>query len=125
MSLPRRILVADDNRDFADTLCSMLMLLGYETVVAYDGRQAVDLARDFGAELVIMDINMPVLNGYAAARLLRVNRDAETPIVLIALTGRGSKEDKAHALEAGFDFHFQKPIGVDELTEVIERALPQ
>lgn len=116
-----RILVADDNVDAADTLAMLLQTSHYETRTAYNGREAVELARSFHPDLAILDINMPVMDGYEAARCLK-RLDGPTPI-LVALTGRGQPADKALAREAGFDIHLLKPADGGELCRLVDRAL--
>ena len=109
-----RIVVADDNRDAADTLARMLRILGHEVVTAYDGAQAVELAEASRPDLVLLDIGMPKLNGYEAARRIR-SEPWGTSMVLIALTGWGQEEDRRRAAEAGFDDHLVKPVDFREL----------
>lgn len=116
-----RILVADDNVDAADTLAMLLETSSYETRTAYNGLQAVELARSFHPDLAILDINMPVMDGYEAARRLK-HLDGPTPI-LVALTGRGQPADKALAREAGFDIHLLKPTDGGELCRLVDKAL--
>jgi CheY-like chemotaxis protein len=118
----QRILVVDDNRDAADTLAMLLEFLRYEVRTAYDGRQAVDLAASFKPQLVILDINMPVMDGYEAARILR-GKSNSPRMVLVALTAVTSQDAQARAREAGFDLHLAKPVDGGELTGLIERML--
>ena len=118
----RKILVVDDNRDAADTLAMLLDFLGYETKTAYDGQQGVDVATAFQPDLVILDINMPVMDGYEAARTLR-NARGTSRAVLVALTARASANDKAAALQAGFDYHVVKPVDGAGLAELVEHAV--
>jgi CheY-like chemotaxis protein len=118
----QRILVVDDNRDAADTLAMLLEFLNYEVRTAYDGRQAVEAAEDFKPNLVILDINMPVMDGYEAARILR-GRSNASRVVLVALTAATSTEAQKRAREAGFDLHLSKPVDGGELTGLIERML--
>jgi PAS domain S-box-containing protein len=107
-SLGRRVLVADDNRDAADSLATMLRLAGHEVHAAHDGQEAVEAAAWFRPEVALLDIGMPRLNGYEAARRIR-----ELPwgkgVVLVAVTGWGQEEDRRRAREAGFDHHLTKP----------------
>lgn len=105
----KRILVADDNRDAADSLAMMLTMTGNHTVTAYDGLDALDVAVTFKPDLVLLDIGMPQLNGYEVCRRLR--QEAWTSrTVIVALTGWGQEEDKRRSLEAGFDAHLVKPV---------------
>jgi len=118
----QRILVVDDNRDAADTLAMLLEFLHYEVRTAYDGQQAVAVAADFHPHLVILDINMPVMDGYEAAKTLRSGPDRER-MVLIALTAVATPEARDKAMEAGFDIHLRKPVDGSELTGLLERVL--
>jgi CheY-like chemotaxis protein len=113
MALPARVLVVDDNPDAADTLQTLLGLHGVDVMVARDGAEAVSLACSERPDAVVMDIGMPVMDGYEAARAIR-SRLPEAP-VLIALTGWGQQVDKQRAAEAGFDHHFVKPLDLDQL----------
>ena len=105
----RRILVADDNRDSADSLALMLEMLGHEVACAHDGLEALESAKRSQPELVFMDLGMPRMNGYDAARQIR-NQPACNGVVLVALTGWGQEEDRRRSYEAGFDYHIVKPI---------------
>ncbi len=108
------VLVVDDNVDAASTLAALLTLQGARVEVAHDGAQALARLEQHKPEVVVMDIGMPVMNGYEAARAIRASVQQDPP-KLIALTGWGQYADKARALEAGFDFHFVKPLHVDDL----------
>ena len=119
----QRILVVDDNRDAADTLAMLLEFLHYDVRTAYDGRQAVSLAGEFQPHLVILDINMPLMDGYEAAKVLRGRGDAQHRMVLIALTAVATPEAREKALQAGFDIHLRKPVDGSELTGLLERVL--
>lgn len=111
-----RLLVADDNRDAAESLRELLKFVGYDVDVVYDGEAAVRLACERQFHAAVLDIGMPKLNGYEAARRIR----AHAPTVrLVALTGWGTPRDRALAAEAGFDVHLTKPATFCDL----ERAL--
>ena len=114
----RRILIADDNADAAQSLAMMLRVLGHDVRTAPDGQAAVDLAEAFRPELVLLDIGMPRLNGYDAARHLRLQPWSQN-VTLVALTGWGQDEDKRRATEAGFDHHFTKPIAPNALDSLL------
>jgi CheY-like chemotaxis protein len=119
---PHRILVADDNRDAADSLATMLRLGGHEVGVAYDGREAVALAETFRPEIALLDIGMPRMNGYETALALRHLPNAAA-VRLFALTGWGQPDDKRRSRAAGFDHHFVKPLDPAEFERVlVERS---
>jgi signal transduction histidine kinase/ActR/RegA family two-component response regulator len=122
-SLNFRVLVVDDNVDAASTLGALLTLQGASVDVAHDGAQALAYIRTQRPEAVVMDIGMPVMNGYDTARAIRAAMPDGAP-TLIALTGWGQYADKARALEAGFDFHFVKPLQIDELIGCLETLQP-
>ncbi len=105
----RRILIADDNEDAADSLAMMLSMMGNETRVAPDGLAALKIGAAFAPEIVVLDIGMPKLNGYDAARRIR-GEPWGARLVLVALTGRSQDEDRRRSHEAGFDFHLVKPV---------------
>jgi CheY-like chemotaxis protein/nitrogen-specific signal transduction histidine kinase len=104
-----RILVVDDSRAAANTLKSLLELLGHQVHTAYDAASAVESARRVRPQLVISDIGMPEVDGYELARRLRQTPGLEE-VVLVALTGYGQKRDIELASAAGFDWHVVKPI---------------
>lgn len=116
----RRILIADDNRDAAESLSMLLELGGHEVRVVHLGRDAVSLAGVFRPDLALLDIGMPDLSGYEVARLLRREPWA-AKLQLIAVTGWGQEDDRRRALEAGFDRHFTKPIDPDALRALVAR----
>jgi signal transduction histidine kinase/ActR/RegA family two-component response regulator len=105
----QRILVADDNRDAADSLTYMLRIAGHDVRTAYDGQQALEIAETYRPAVALVDLGMPRLNGYDTARRLRARPDGED-MVLIALTGWGQPDDRSRSLAAGFDHHVVKPV---------------
>ncbi|MCU0760968.1 MAG: ATP-binding protein [Steroidobacteraceae bacterium] len=109
-----RILVADDNRDAAESLATLLRLGGHDVRVAFDGRQAVRVFDEFEPEVAVLDIGMPEMNGYDVARELR-RTSAGQRAILVALTGWGQDENKRRTREAGFDGHVTKPADPDAL----------
>jgi PAS domain S-box-containing protein len=111
---PFRILVVDDNVDGATTLALVLQMLGHITEVAYDGPRAIEAATHSTFDLVFLDIGMPGMNGYDTARAMRQLpvKPGAPPLVLVALTGWGSEEDRLRATEAGFDLHLIKPADI-------------
>ncbi|HEX9206598.1 MAG TPA: ATP-binding protein [Steroidobacteraceae bacterium] len=114
----RRILVVDDNRDAADGLALLLQTSGHEVQVAYDGCEAVRAARAFQPDLVFMDIGLPGLNGYDAARAIRGEPWGQR-MALVALTGWGQDEDRRRSREAGFDHHLVKPVSFEDALQVL------
>jgi PAS domain S-box-containing protein len=113
----RRILVADDNKDSADSLQRVLQLYGYDVRVAYDGAAALRLGASFRPEVAVLDIGMPGANGYEVAREIRRQQGAQ--IKLVALTGWGQDGDRRRAMEAGFDFHLTKPVDPGVLNDLL------
>jgi CheY-like chemotaxis protein len=113
-----RILIADDNRDAAESLALLLRLEHHDVQVAHDGRAALSLTQTFHPNVVLLDIGMPELDGYEVARALR-QEPSTAGICLIALTGRGREEDARQAMEAGFDFHLRKPCELADLHGMI------
>ncbi|WP_427912871.1 ATP-binding protein [Ramlibacter sp. MMS24-I3-19] len=116
----RKVLVVDDNVDAASTLEALLSLHGLSVSVAHDGAAAVGKVEAEQPDVVVMDIGMPVMNGYEAARRIRMQMPGARPM-LIALTGWGQYADKARAAEAGFDVHFVKPLRIDDLLGCLAR----
>jgi CheY-like chemotaxis protein len=115
-----RLVVVDDNKDSAESLATMLEAKGAQVKTAYDGVEAVEAAAEFQPDAVLLDIGMPRLNGYDAARQIRA-RPGGQQVVLIAMTGWGQEEDKRRAREAGFDHHFVKPVNPIGLVELLSR----
>jgi signal transduction histidine kinase len=111
---PRRILVVDDNRDAAQSLALMLRLSGNQADIVYDGAAAVEACERFLPEIVLMDLGMPRMDGYQAARNIR-DRCLDRKIMLIAITGWGGEADRARSRDAGFDRHLVKPVTPVEL----------
>jgi CheY-like chemotaxis protein len=120
----RSILIVDDNQDAADSLGALLGLMGNEVHIAYDGEQALEMAAAIEPQVVLMDIGLPKLNGYEAARRMRAlsgTRDA----LIVALTGWGQGEDRRRSREAGFDHHLVKPVALDDLQDVLSQPARQ
>jgi CheY-like chemotaxis protein len=124
--LEGRILVVDDLSDAATSLALVCQLYGAEAKVARDGLEALVVGASFQPDVVLMDITMPKLNGYQAARRLRAEPWGKS-VVLIALTGWGRKTDIEAASNAGFDGHLLKPVEADALLRLIAelRARPK
>ena len=112
------VLVADDNRDAADSLQMLLHLSGYQTCVAYSGHQALDIGMRERPRAFILDVGMPDMTGYEAARRIRQEAWGRN-VLLIAVTGWGQKDDKDKARAAGFDEHFTKPVNPDQIQQAL------
>jgi len=102
----------DGYSDAADMTADLLRPEGYEVVAAHHRLQAVEVAREFRPDLVLLDINMPVMDGYTAAKTLRQEQPPETKLVLIAHIANPSPSDVHRAIEGGFDRYIRKPIVV-------------
>jgi PAS domain S-box-containing protein len=111
-----RILVADDNRDAADTLAMLLEIGGFEVLVAHTGEQALAKAGESNPDAVILDIGMPDMTGYEVARRIRAEPWGKS-VFLLAVTGWGQEEDKERAMAAGFDQHMTKPVDPDSVEQ--------
>jgi PAS domain S-box-containing protein len=122
-SLPRlRILVVDDNRDAVESLTLLLKLTGQTVTSAHDGHQALTEFAAFDPDVVVLDIGLPVLNGYDVARQIRAT--SKRHVLLVALTGWGQDDDRRRTVEAGFDHHLVKPVDFEALKSLLS-ALPQ
>jgi CheY-like chemotaxis protein len=118
----RRILVVDDNLDALASLSRLVSLMGNEVRRAHDGQEALEVARAFHPDIVLMDLGMPRLNGYDAARQMREEPWARN-VSLVATTGWGQEEDRRRSAAAGFDRHLVKPISVDALRDVLQAPI--
>ena len=114
----RKVLIADDNRDAAESLAVLLRMDGHEVTIAYDGPQALAMLVQGRPEVALLDIGMPGLNGYEVASRVR-HGPLGRGITLIAVTGWGQDRDKAQARDAGFDHHFTKPVDPARLSELL------
>jgi PAS domain S-box-containing protein len=119
-----RILVADDNRDAADTLSLILELDGHEVRTAYDGVEALRIAEEFAPQIALLDIGMPSLDGYQTARRIR-EQPWGSPMLLVALTGWGQEQDRRQATDAGFNSHLVKPVDPHTIGALIEQVKPR
>ncbi|MBI1248826.1 response regulator [bacterium] len=115
-----RVLVVDDNQAAAEMLSKVVKLLGNTVMTAEDGQQAIEVAEQFKPEIILMDLGMPRLNGYEAARHIR-KQPWGKDILLIALTGWGQQEHRAKTTAAGFDHHLVKPAEPSELRRLINQ----
>jgi PAS domain S-box-containing protein len=115
-----KVLVVDDNVDAAETLAAVLEMTGRRTRTVHEGRGVLEAAREFGPDIVLLDIGLPGMSGYEVARQLRADpRFSRT--LLLAVTGWGSAEDRRRSHEAGFDEHLTKPVDLAELEPLLTR----
>ena len=106
---PVRVMVVEDNVDAAESLASLLRIWGHEVVVAHDGLEALEKARTYWPEVVLLDIGLPKLDGYQVARRLREELGLDG-VLLVAMTGYGQAEDRRRSREAGIHHHYVKPV---------------
>ena len=125
MSAPRtptpakRVLVVDDNEDAAEGLSLALKLRGYATAVAHDGPQAIACASTFNPEIALLDIGLPVMDGYELAGRLRA-LPGLAGLRIIAVTGYGQESDRARSRAAGFHAHLVKPTDFADILAAME-----
>ena len=117
---PCRVLIAEDIPDAAEMLRLFVEQLGHEVRVAADGVQAADIAREFRPQIALLDLGMPRMDGYEAARQIRAALGSGA--MLVALTGWGQEEDQQRARAAGFDHHLTKPADPDVVEHLIAAA---
>lgn len=118
----QKVLVVDDNRDAAQTLAILLRYVGHDVSVAFNGPDALRLARELKPGFVLLDIGMPRMNGYEVAQRLREQPETKD-VLIIAVTGFGMPEDRALSQGAGINLHLLKPINNEQLFEIL-RASP-
>jgi len=114
-----KVLIADDNRDAADSLAVLLSVSGYEVFVAHSGRNALQSALRERPEVMILDIGMPDLTGLQVARGVRRQRWGQS-VLLLALSGWDQPKDREDSRDAGFDLHLAKPASVDRIEQLLE-----
>jgi signal transduction histidine kinase/CheY-like chemotaxis protein len=119
----RKLLIVEDNVDAADTLRTALQSLGHVVRVARDGTEGLTLFSEFEPEIVLLDIGLPGMDGYDAARRIRQMAGGRN-VSLVALTGWGQKSDRVRAADAGFDAHLTKPATLDSLASVLSALYP-
>jgi len=120
-TIPRRILVVDDSRDSARSLAMLLKLNGHDVHTAFDGLEAVEAAATLELDVILLDIGMPGLNGYEAARRIR-HQQRHKNLTLVALTGWGQDEDRRRSEDAGFDSHLVKPVDLAALNKLLAES---
>jgi signal transduction histidine kinase len=118
--IARRILIADDNNDALESLATLLQLNGHEVYTATNGGTALQCAERQLPEVVLLDIGMPILDGYEVAKRIRQQPWGQR-ITLVALTGWGQDSDRRRSREAGFDSHLVKPLDLETLTDLLSR----
>jgi CheY-like chemotaxis protein len=116
----KRVLIVEDNSEAAVNLALLLRLDGHEVRTAPDGRAALAVAAAFRPEAVLLDIGLPVMDGYVVARWLRRQPGLEN-VLIIAVTGHDRVQDQRRALEEGFDVYLVKPLGLDEVRRFLRR----
>jgi signal transduction histidine kinase len=114
----RRVLVVDDNEDAAELLASALEVMGHTTRVAHDGPEALKVAAEFDPDLALLDIGLPVMDGYELAHRLHDDPGLRR-LPLIAVTGYGQPSDRRRSAAAGFDAHLVKPVDIERLGSLI------
>lgn len=115
-----KVLIVDDNVDMAKSLEELLQLWTFTVEVAYDGPQALNVFSGFSPGIVLLDIGLPRLDGFAVAREIRKRHEPE-PLLLVAITGYGDDNDRSQSTQAGFDYHLTKPIDLAQLQGILER----
>lgn len=114
-----KILVADDNTDAAEAMADVMSMLGHDCSVAYDGAQALQMAKTTAPDAILLDIGMPKLNGYETALAIRQTAGLDDA-VLIALTGWGGADERAKSTAAGFNHHITKPASLETLASILD-----
>jgi two-component system, cell cycle response regulator DivK len=117
-----RVLLVEDNEMNRDMLSRRLTRRGFEVIFAVDGQQGVDLARTQRPDIILMDMSLPVLDGWEATRLVKAD-DATRSVPVIGLTAHAMSGDRERAIEAGCDDYDTKPVELDRLIGKIERLL--
>jgi Signal transduction histidine kinase len=120
----RSILVVDDNIDSAESLSLLMQFAGHETQISHDGRDAVKKARSMRPDVILLDIGLPLADGYEVCRTVRQEPWGKD-IIIIALTGWGQDEDRRRSNEAGFDAHMVKPVDPADLIDLISEIQKQ
>ena len=110
------LLIVDDNMDAATSLSCYLEMSGHMVHVAYDGHEALSACANFSYDIIILDLDMPKINGYEVCRILRTSNFCGK---IFALTGHAEKEDKAKTQEVGFDLHLTKPLNPKDLEQLL------
>jgi CheY-like chemotaxis protein len=119
-SYARRVLAVDDDHASAEALATLVRFWGFEVATAHDGTEALEVARNFRPGVVIMDLQMPRMNGLQAAKAMRAAFETlKNPVFLIALTG-SAHLDSTHAARVGFDAYLPKPLPAQNLFKILD-----
>ncbi len=122
--MKKKILIVDDDQPLRQVLKMHLDRLGYDSILAVNGKEAVDLATSQVPDLILMDLTLPVMDGLEATRLIRENSSTHS-IPILAMTARVTSEDKIKCLQNGCDGHIAKPFTSKQLASIIEKMLKQ
>ena len=116
--LGRRVLVVDDNEDAVETMAMLLEMKGINVERAHDGPTALKAAELFDPQVVLLDIGLPMMDGYEVCQAIRRKKSRHRPL-MVALTGRGRDADRRKSTAAGFDHHIVKPVSFDVLMKLL------
>src|SRR5262249_22018125 len=117
----RRVLIVDDNADSAESMAVLLRLHGHEVRLAYDGQSALEEAHASRPDVIFLDLDLPIMDGYEVAKRLRLE-PAMRDMKLVAMTGYGQEEDRQRTQEAGFQLHMVKPVDFNKVEELLSSA---
>ncbi len=116
------ILIIDDNKDLANIFCELLNMVGYETIVAYSGKEGIAKAKENKLEAILCDIGMADMNGYDVAKYIRSD-DELKDVYMIAVSGYSNPNNLKLSLKAGFNKHLNKPLTIDALKTILDDIL--
>lgn len=116
---PNKILIIEDNIDFAELLCSMFIQMGNEAYAAFNSNEGIEKIKSYHPDVIFCDIGLPGINGYEIAKMVRAD-DSLKHIILIALTGYAAPKDIKIAMESGFNMHIAKPVNIETLRRVLK-----
>jgi CheY-like chemotaxis protein len=123
-ALERSILVVDDNSEAADLMVELLTLCGHTAVAAYSGVDGLSLAERFKPEIILLDLTMPGMDGFAVAKIFRES-ESYRGVVLVAFTALSDPITTARVAHEGFDYHLPKPVSIGRVMDVISKARSQ
>ena len=122
-AVARTVLLVDDNEDATRALALLLEHGGFSVVTAHDGAEALARAAEVDPDIVLLDLGLPIIDGYRVAESLRARSDCDR-VLLIAISGYGQPNDRARSQEAGFDHHLVKPIDCAALLDLLRKHAP-